>query len=303
MVTKKIKIMFAFCMVFTGQTSRAISLQEISNLCAFAGSALVQAGNAIEHAHDNKHDKQLALQTKQTYESLQERYAPYVEAIEYAYQVTTVTQQERKYISTSTREDFLYQLATKALEKEECLSAHSTLRAVLIELEEKLKNLAERIAVREQDVDLAQNEITNTMRKLCITIQGSLVHFELLYEYLRFHQSYFKLYEAEAHALAQYKSELLAVINCNGDYTKARSAIITGIRLFEGRTQPQFPFIAYKQEIDTHIMALNEAIVSAHKRYISRREWGCDLLKKLQVIKNTVILEPEHTAELRVYGQ
>ena len=135
----------------------------------------------------------------------------------------------------------------------------------------------------------------NTMRVLVDKIDHYIQHLGLLSAYLIQHRTYFVVFCAEADLQKKYDAEL-RIINLHNPHYVMINDICQCVIWNNGGLR--YPYISYVEDLSDDSASLKRAIKALSYRYNERLYYANGLLKSLEWIKNSIVLDARYIQEV-----
>lgn len=248
----------------------------------------------------SKTDVQVLLEAQNVSNAADRATNEYVEFFEHKWGIlSSLSSNQKREIMRSLDEGLLYQFAL----------AHtfrtSLEYTILSDLSRSLANVkAAHSMVIERIHKLRKKKgITGMISQLEVVqlaLQDIIARIEFVYEYLYQHRSYYALLNKEYQAMKIYENDLNALKYYEANPGALREALRIAV-MRQATSTMTYPYMNYIQKISHEITDLDQKINSLSCHYPERMTAARQLLARLQIIYNILVIEDAYRQELRDY--
>ena len=262
---------------------------------ALATYGLVKLGSWLF----NKSDETATDQAQQSIREASAQYTNITTILGNAYAGYT----DRQACINTISEPILYEIATAKYHDADIALYLKRFASTLKKINKHAKSLHERIhaAQFQSDQTYEALRIIARMKAIENQIQAALPALTFAYDYLKHHESYFTLFEAEDNMMYRYERDLYAVDSYHGDMTYMREMIHQSVMLYQRRHHDPYPYRWYLKRLEDDIHVMHAAMNNVAYDYTNRFNVANTLCNKLEFIRETLIGSPYYADELRAY--
>lgn len=247
----------------------------------------------------NKSDETVAEQAQQAMRQASAEYASITTILGNAYSGYI----DRQECINSISEAVLYEIAKAKYHDADIAIYQRRFAGTLKNLSKCAKNIRDRMRILQSQPD-PEKETLRLIAKMKVIesqIQSLLPALTFAYDYLKHHESYFTLFEAEDSMMYRYERDLHAVDSYQGDMNYLREMIHQSVMLYQHRIHNPYPYLWYLKRLEDDIHVMHVAINKISYEYTNRLNVANALCNKLEFIRETLIGSPYYSEELRAY--
>lgn len=227
----------------------------------------------------SKSDQQILMSASQAHNDAYTKYHTMFDILESWYQGGRSAR--------TIDETLLYEMATAKLQDQYIDIYVSDLDYAIRRLNNELKSVKRRLAQLQREAihNSAEWQVMVEFQELAARMNNFVPRLEFLSQFLHHHKSYFILYEQESDLYGRYDRELRAMNST--DYHNRVYEIKTAV--LSKFSSYQYPYLRYKETVDSDLYDLNNAINKLSNNYHDRITAARQLYNYLAEIRDIVI--------------
>jgi hypothetical protein len=202
----------------------------------------------------------------------------------------------------SISEPILYELAQAKYYDADITLYLKRLDNTIKTIESNLKEL--RHSVQSLQLRHHDYQITRLLARLKMIegmVDTMLPSLKFAHTYLKYHATYFLLFEMEDMLMYRYEPIIQTIDRCPNDMNALREATHQSVMMYKPHHAKAYPYHRYLEQLEDDILKLHIAMHKLAHEYTNRYQAAQALYNKLELIRTTILCSPYYTQEIRDY--